>query len=76
MESDTRIAGIRHAQDIRFELNSSTGLPLADVLSAQTVAHAIESQDLDYRERFFLPTSRCGLFYRRFWLMISPARRQ
>ena len=65
MESDTKFLVVRHVPGVRTELNSASGLPFEEILSADVVASAITEQGVDYRKRFFLPTSRSGHFYRK-----------
>ena len=55
MESNTNSQAVRHGPGLRTQLNSASGLPFEKVLSSEQVASAIESQGIEYRERFFLP---------------------
>jgi len=53
MGSTNRFLNRCHAEEVRRRLNSKDGLPLSEVLPAETVANAI--QGIEYRERFFFP---------------------
>lgn len=55
MDSDIKLSGLRHARQVRSQLNSTSGLPFAGVLSPDMIAKAIAKQSMDSRNRVFTP---------------------
>lgn len=53
MDSGTNFSDLRHAQQFHSKLNSTPGLPFADVLSAETIASCIAEHSTDRRDRVF-----------------------
>jgi hypothetical protein len=74
MESDTCFTEVRHVPGLRTELRLAAGLPFQKVLDSRAIAAAIESQGIEYRERFFLRISRSGRCSPKFSTTISPVR--